>query len=277
LGGVGYHMPVLGILTCEILELEIAWLLKNDKCVSNIFIINSNAGQGLINTLKKDGGRQFTVIESFDKVMPSKDNNLDVLVHVLEVGMHSSKTRLQTALVKESRNLGQYADALFLGYGLCGNALADPDTLFSHLDIPFFLPRDKDHLADDCVGLFIGGRERYYAEQVKEAGTFFMTPGWTTHWKAIFEKDFGNITLKTARRLFKHYKRTLLVSTPVMEENQMEKNICEFNSLFHCYSEISQGSMEMLNNAWHSAMTWIQAHTVKHEIQADKPDGSKRF
>ncbi|NOX33047.1 MAG: DUF1638 domain-containing protein [Deltaproteobacteria bacterium] len=256
-------MPVLGVLTCEILELEIAYLLKNDKSISKISIINSKACQGLIKALEKDGSRHFSVLESFDEVNPSKDEKLDVLIHVLEIGMHSRKPRLQRALFTESRKIGALADTLFLGYGLCGNALKDPDTLFSHLDIPFFLPRDKGHPVDDCVGLFIGGRDSYYAEQIKEAGTFFMTPGWTTHWKAIFEKDFGNISLKTAKRLFKHYKRTLLVSTPVMEDSQMEKNIREFNDLFHCYSEISQGSIKMLAHAWHAAIKRIQTDLVR--------------
>ena len=39
----------------------------------------------------------------------------------------------------------------------------------------------------------IGGRECYYKEQCKVAGTFFMIPGWTYHWKRMFEQEFGNM------------------------------------------------------------------------------------
>lgn len=31
---------------------------------------------------------------------------------------------------------------------------------------------------------------------------FFMTPGWTTHWKRMFEQEFGNMSLEIAKRLF---------------------------------------------------------------------------
>jgi hypothetical protein len=256
-------MPALGVLTCEILELEIAYLLKNDNAVSNIFVLNNDVSHRFIKALEENGIHHFTVIESFDALCTPKDGALDVLVHILELGLHSHKSKLQQALIKESRNIGACADALFLGYGLCGNALKDLDTLLSHLDIPFFLPQDCDHPADDCVGLFIGGRESYYAEQLKEAGTFFMTPGWTNHWKAMFESDFGNMSMKMAKRIFKHYKRTLLVANPVMEERQMRENICEFNSLFHCYSEISNGSMDMLKDAWQAAKTHVLGASCK--------------
>ena len=250
-------MSVFGVLTCEILEIEIAHLLKNDKTISNIFVINNDASQGFIKALEENGIDHFTLIESVNAFSPSQDGGLTVLVHVLELALHSSKSKLQQAIVTESRNLGSCVDALFLGYGLCGNALDNPDDLLSHLEIPFFLPWDIDHPVDDCVGLFIGGRDAYYEEQLKEAGTFFMTPGWTNHWKAIFEKDFGNMSVEMAKRIFENYKRTLLVSNSAIEESQMRENIRDFNSLFHCYSDISQGSMAMLDDAWQAAKTHV--------------------
>ncbi len=264
-------MPTLGVLACEILELEIAYLLKNDKTISNIFVLNNDAGKGFIKALEKNNSYHFTLVEYFDKFYPSQKGTLNILVHILELGLHSSKSKLQQALVTESHKIGQPADALFLGYGLCGNALDDPATLLSHIDIPFFLPQDKDHTVDDCVGLFIGGRDSYYEEQLNEAGTFFMTPGWTNHWKAIFEKEFGkNMSIKMAKRIFKHYKRTLLVTNSVMKEHQMETNIHEFNSLFQCYSDISQGSMDMLNDTWQAAKTQALTYPVKYDTQTDK-------
>lgn len=273
-------MPVLGILTCEILELEIAHLLTHDPSISHIFVIDQEASQGMIRALGKNNQDCFTVLESSDAFHPPQDKGLIALVQVLELGLHSLKSKLQNGIVQESRKLGSRVDALLLGYGLCGNALSDPPTLLSHLDIPFFLPWDQDHPVDDCVGLFIGGREAYHQEQIKEAGTFFMTPGWTNHWKWITEKGFGKMSEKMAQRIFKDYKRTLLISTPVMNPDQMEKNIQEFNHQFHCYSESCPGSMDMLDRAWQEAKT----HVLTHHAQANQPksppqvrDRIKRF
>jgi len=262
-------MSVLGVLTCEILELEIAYLLKNDTRISSLFVLNTAAGRGLINALKTSGIDHFVPIDSFEAFVPPEDDSLSVLVHVLELGMHSRKSRLQKALVTETRKLSVHADALFFGYGLCGNALSDPEVLLSHLDIPFFMPRDCDHPADDCVGMLIGGRQSYYDEQIKEAGTFFMTPGWANHWNTIFENDHENMDLEMAKRMFKDYKRTLLISTPVMEDRQMKENVQDFNRLFNCYSELSQGSMTSLNDAWQAAITACTATPCKNHTDTE--------
>ncbi len=254
-------MTVLGILMCEIFELEMAYLLKNDRAVSTVFILNNKPGQGFINALKQTRFDRANPIESIDSFCPPKDGDrMDVLVQVVELAMHSRKSMLQKAIIDASRDMGPQVDAIFLGYGLCGNALDDPDTLLKHLDVPFFLPRDKDHYVDDCVGLFIGGRDCYYEEQIKEAGTFFMTPGWVNHWKVIFEKEFGNMSMDMAKRFFKHYKRTLLISNPVMETDQMREQVREFNQLFNCSSEISHGSMDMLFDAWNAAKKYTLTH-----------------
>jgi len=250
-------MPVIGVLTCEILELEIAYLLANDKSISTIFVITNEASKGVISALETRGVNTFKPIKSIDAFCPSQGGKIDILVQVLEIGLHCNKSKLQQALVMESRNLGAYVDALFLGYGLCGNALDDPDELLSHLDIPYFLPQDGDHPVDDCVGLFIGGRDNYYAEQLKEAGTFFMTAGWTNHWRDIFSKEFGNMSIDMAKRMFKYYKRALLISNSVMEESQMKENIREFNTLFNCYADFKKGSMDMLSNTWQAAKTYV--------------------
>jgi len=252
-------MAVLGALICEILELEIVHLLKKDTSISKICVVDSEASQGFIKALEENHLDHFIVTESFDDFLLSKSRDLILLVHVLELGLHSSKIKLQEALVAETLKIESFVDALFIGYCLCGNALADPETLLSRLKVPFFLPQEKDHLADDCVGLLIGGRKAYYEEQLKEAGTFFMTSGWTNHWKTLIEKDFGNMGIKMAQRMFRNYKRALLISTPVMPTCQMQENIREFNHLFDCYSETSKGSMDILNNAWQKA----KASTLK--------------
>jgi len=52
-----------------------------------------------------------------------------------------------------------------------------------------------------------------------------MIPGWTYHWQRMFDQEFGRLSVDLAKRLFKNYERSLLVSTPVMSETQMKKNV----------------------------------------------------
>ncbi len=116
---------------------------------------------------------------------------------------------------------------------------------------------DEDHPVDDCVGLLIGGRECYYEEQCKIAGTFFMIPGWTHHWRRMVEQEFGSQDLDMLKRLFKDYERSLVIPTPIMSEGEMKAHTEAFNKLFGLRSEVRQGTLKILHEAWHSAKAFL--------------------
>jgi hypothetical protein len=145
-----------------------------------------------------------------------------------------------------------------LGYGLCGNALQNPEELLSDAGVPVFIPMDQDHPVDDCVGLIIGGRERYYQEQCSVAGTFFMIPGWTRHWKELFAKEYGSVDVEFARRIFANYERSLLVPNPTLPVDEMRRNIEEFNRLFGFRTEVRPGKLDMLKKTWETAKNHLQ-------------------
>jgi hypothetical protein len=113
---------------------------------------------------------------------------------------------------------------------------------------------------DDCVGLIIGGRRGYYEEQCKVAGTFFMIPGWTRHWRRMFDREFGNLSVDMARRLFKDYERSLLISTPIMSQETMKQNSREFSTLFGLREEVRQGSLHILMDSWNAAKKFLRAY-----------------
>jgi hypothetical protein len=156
-------------------------------------------------------------------------------------------------LIDAAVALGSHVDALLLGYGLCGNALEKPAELLSDAGVPIFIPMDEDHPVDDCVGLLIGGRERYYGEQCKVAGTFFMIPGWTYHWRRMFEQEFGNMSPEIFKEMFKYYERSLMVTTPTMPLEEMKKNSAEFNAKLGFRTETCEGTLGILHETWASA------------------------
>jgi len=253
-------MGVIGIITCEVLELEFAHLLTTDPDLSRITVLEDIRSARLIETLESKGLRRLRRIPHINSFSPDHSErpagqtagHPEVLVRVLELALHRRKKILQKGLVNAAREMGPHVDALLLGYGLCGGALNKPQELLD-LDVPVFIPMDKDHPVDDCVGLLIGGRDNYYAEQCKIPGTYFMTPGWTCHWKRIFGPDCSRMKPDMAKRLFARYERSLLVVTPVMSRDEMERNVEEFNKLFGCRSEVRKGTMEILNETWKAA------------------------
>jgi hypothetical protein len=252
-------MSVLGILTCEILELEFAYLLNSDKDIARITVLENSRSVRMIEALESAKTRNLNRIADRDSFAPEPENRLEVLVQVLELGLHNRKELLQQGLKEAAREMGPRVDALLLGYGLCGNALEKPDELLSDAGVPIFIPMDEDHPVDDCVGLVIGGRRNYYEEQCNVAGTFFMIPGWTCHWHRMFETEFGNLSVDMARRLFENYERSLLIPTPIMSQETMKQNANEFSTLFGLREEVRQGSLDILIESWNSAKKFLRA------------------
>ena len=253
-------MAVLGVLTCQILELEFAHLLKHDPDIGAITVLADRHSMDLIEVLEQQhlSPRRIPLIRDFT---PMGSHRLEVLVRVLELGLHNRKKLLQEGLIKAAREMGRCVDAIVLGYGLCGNALKDPHELLSDAGVPIFIPMDRDHPVDDCVGLIIGGRDCYYGEQCKVAGTFFMIPGWTRHWQELFKKEYGSLDIEFARRIFgmANYERSLMIPNPALSAEEMRRNIEEFNQLFGFRTELLQGSLDILNKTWEKAKYHLQS------------------
>jgi len=255
-------MAVLGVITCEILELEFAYLLAKDPDISGVTMLEDRYSLGMIEALESHNfsPRRIPILRGFT---PNQPDRLEVLVCVLELALHNRKRFIQEGLIKAAREMGRYVDAIVLGYGLCGNALQKPEELLADANAPIFIPMDQDHPVDDCVGLLIGGRECYYKEQCRVAGTFFMIPGWTRHWKELFKKEYGSFDVEFARRIFgmSNYERSLLIPNPTLSVNKMKHNIDEFNQLFGFRTELKQGNLDMLKKTWETAKQFLQENT----------------
>lgn len=253
-------MTVLGVITCEILELEFAHLLAKDPDIAGVTVLEGCYSLGMIEAMEKDHivPRRIPILKGFT---PSHPNRLEVLVRVLELGLHNRKRFLQEGLIKAAKEMGRYVDGIVLGYGLCGNALQYPEELLADAGVPVFIPMDQDHPVDDCVGLIIGGRESYYQEQCRVAGTFFMIPGWTRHWKGLFAKEYGSLDVELARRIFASYERSLLIPNPTLPVEEMRRNIEEFNRLFGFRTEVRPGKLDMLKKTWETAKNRLRETT----------------
>ena len=250
-------MGVLGVITCEILELEFAHLLAGDPDVAKITILEDARSTRIGEALDSAAGKNPARIRVLGAFAPDSGRKLEVLIRVLELALHNRKRILQEGLRDAVLEMSPYVDALVLGYGLCGNALEKPEELLSDAGVPVFIPMDGDHPVDDCVGLIIGGRESYYGEQCKVAGTFFMIPGWTYHWRRMFQQDFGSMDVAMAKRLFARYERSLIIPTPIMSEEKMRENIEEFNQMFGFRTEIREGTLGILEKTWKTAKTHV--------------------
>jgi hypothetical protein len=84
------QMAVMGVLTCEILELEFAHLLVEDPEVTRITVFEDNRSARFIEALHSKGAESFERITDLTAFNPNPSSNLEVLVRVLELGTGSS-------------------------------------------------------------------------------------------------------------------------------------------------------------------------------------------
>ena len=85
-------------------------------------------------------------------------------IRLFERGLHDVPKDLRTRLQEAIDEAPATADAVVLGYGLCGGATAG----IVARDRPVVLPR-----AHDCITLFLGARERYAQETTDGPATYW--------------------------------------------------------------------------------------------------------
>lgn len=262
-------MAVLGIITCEILELEFARLLGKDSEVGRISVLENRHSAGLIELLEQQQVDHLHCLPHLHAFTAEPDEALEVLVRVLALGLHRNQRVLRHALAKAAQELRPHIDALLLGYGLCGNALDDPQALLD-VDVPLFQPMDGDHPVDDCVGLCLGGRECYYDQQRKVAGTYFLTPGWSEHWKQMLDPHSGAVSQPGLQRLLSGYQRALLVQTPALANDELQRRGAEFQRHTGLRLETQKGTMAPLIDAWNSARASVLSKSAISAAQVSR-------
>lgn len=93
----------------------------------------------------------------------------EIVVTDLSASLHVEPVPLRDRIQAEIDRIeaeDPAADAILLGYGLCGGATAG----LVARSKPLVLPR-----AHDCVTIFLGSRERYLQEQAEAPGTYWFT------------------------------------------------------------------------------------------------------
>lgn len=236
----------IGLLMCEVLEEEMAHLLSRYLAITRISVVASKFSESFQDYVAESGGR-IQLLHHLHDFEPS--GGVDVVVSVLEVALHMVKENLQEGVRKGAAALAQHVDVLMLGYGMCGNVLADPEEVLGDIGVPIVVPRNDDgSIIDDCVCLVLGGTDAYLEQVYKEAGTWFLTPGWLRHWETLLVKELGAKDIPTVKWIFDRtgYKRALMVETGVGDPEDFRVESERFAEIFGFYVDRTPGSLRIL-------------------------------
>jgi len=174
-------------------------------------------------------------------------------LEVMDWGLHTQPDLLSKTLVDRIEVLQDKVQAIVLGYGRCRAF----DKIPLNYKIPVYYPR-----AEDCIGVLLG-QKRYDQELKKEAGTWFLTPGWTEmgmefifHELQLNHLAEKNIDpLKVAHRMLKDYTRALFIDTQVGDPKRLLEKARMIANEFHLRLETTRGSLVQLKNTFKRALS----------------------
>ena len=172
---------------------------------------------------------------------------------VMDWGLHTQPDLLKETLCRHIEVLQDKVAAIVLGYGRCQALDKIPRTY----KVPVYYPQ-----AEDCIGVLLG-QKRYEQELKKEAGTWFLTPGWTEmgmefifHELQLNHLAQKNIDpLKVAHRMLKDYTRALFIDTQVGNPKKLLEKAQMIAKEFNLRLETTRGSLVQLENALKQALS----------------------
>jgi hypothetical protein len=177
-------------------------------------------------------------------------NGVPDVVHleIMEWGLHTRPEVLRDEVAERVRAVSSRVDAVLLGYGRC-QAM---DRLPADLGVPVFFPP-----AEDCIGVLLG-QDRYAQELQREAGTWFMTPGWADMGIDFIFHELqmarfaakGIDPLQVARRMLANYTRALFIDMGLGERASLLQKARAVADAFDLRLEITTGNLSLLRETW---------------------------
>ncbi|MBZ0155018.1 MAG: DUF1638 domain-containing protein [Alphaproteobacteria bacterium] len=251
---------VIGLLTCEIFEDEMAHMLSHDPDIGKVTFVESGPATDSIASLHGLLGNRLKRIKDAAEFLPDSALSFEVLAAVLRVALHMDKTMLREGVAEQARILAEKSDVLVLGYGLCGNGLLDIEKQLVDLRCPIVLLQNKDgSTIDDCVCLVLGGTEKYLDQVRREAGTWFVTPGWLKHSDTLLLKELHCPDIATVKWIFKKaaYKRVLMVDTGIGDRETLSAETKKFADTFGFYVDETKGTLNILERTFEQAKSLL--------------------
>jgi hypothetical protein len=176
----------------------------------------------------------------------------DYHLEVLEWGLHVHPPALLDQLVTRIRAIEDRVAAVVLAFGRCRTL----DQLPADFKVPVFYPP-----GEDCIGVLLG-QERYLEELYKEAGTWFLSPGWAELGMEFIFREIqesgmakkGIDPMQVARRMLDGYKRALLIDTGVGDRRRLRARAQEIADRFNWRVETVEGSLARLEETLRKAL-----------------------
>ncbi|MGE0014932.1 MAG: DUF1638 domain-containing protein [Candidatus Methanomethylophilaceae archaeon] len=178
---------VLTIIGCPILEDELVYNLRKDTEEKDIYLVEAEPSKSLKAKLDRYGipyteidGRAFNNgLETFD---PSR---FSIVIKMMTLGLHAEPKDLRAKIEEEITDASASSGAIAVYYGMCGNYGWDISKWAEEKGLcPVVVFRDNaGRVCDDCVGIAVGGLDKYRELIKAHTGQMLFTPAVATNWE----------------------------------------------------------------------------------------------
>ncbi len=227
----------LGVIVCPILEDELVYNISQDKDKKNVFILENTNSYEISRKLIKNNIPFETLDEQefLRGLVRLPEDEFNIIIQMKGMKLHADPKMLKETLRESLHFMQTKVDAIALYYGVCGNANNDIiEWASDNIDKPVAIFRDASgKICDDCIGVAVGGNDRYFKMQKAYSRSLYYTPAMATKWrdfykdvfKGVEETGFGDI-----KQLFSYlgYNRVLKISTGLGDEEDFDRSLNEF-------------------------------------------------
>jgi hypothetical protein len=194
----GKRCKRIGIVCCEVFEDELLFVIKEHPEIGKIIIVNTESSKYFVEIIRSNFPYEKIKIarELFAPRYLKREEELEIIVYILPLFLHYSPRELKEEVLNACTELQKHSDYLLIYYGLCGNSLNNLEGMLrdNNVKLPFGILKDENkEIVDDCVCALLGSKANYMEILTKEPGTFFLTPGYASHWGLFSKKKIETI------------------------------------------------------------------------------------
>ena len=188
----------IGIVCCEVFEDELLFVIKQHPEIGKIIIVNTESSKYFEEIIRSNFPYEKIKIarELFAPRYLKRVEELEIIVYILPLFLHYSPRELKEEVLSACMELQKHSDYLLVYYGLCGNSLNNLEDMLrdNNVKLPFGILKDENkEIVYDCVCALLGSKANYMEILTKEPGTFFLTPGYASHWGLFSKKKIEAI------------------------------------------------------------------------------------
>jgi hypothetical protein len=174
---------VIGIIGCEVLEDEIAYLVCADDQLVTVLVVDSPSTNGIAAKIRKGCSKQVIELDISELTAEKLPNGEAAIVWIKPIALHQSPAHLREEIIANATRITSLCSSILIFYGLCGNAFKAIDNISEQFSIPLLILKDAEDLViDDCVGAELGGTQEYRDFLRDDHGGYTLNAMWAMNW-----------------------------------------------------------------------------------------------